>query len=309
MSDREFHVDIAGAAQLACLLEASAPKPGNVSPGIDFGDTTYEDFLASAVAVGVPLGGAGSRPVGATIRLAVQATRRWTNANTNLGIVLLLAPLARAATVFLDGSVASARAICIAPSVLRASLQTVLAETTVDDARDTYAAIRLASPGGLGSADHQDVSGEPTVTLTDAMRLAADRDGVAREYATNFQATFETGTPTIVEARRAGLDWNDAIVQTYLTLLAAQPDTHITRRAGRALAEDVTRQARTALDRGGVLTPDGRAEIARMGASLRDARNHANPGTTADITTAAIFVALLGGAWQAKNGGLDGASR
>src|SRR5688500_15073254 len=89
--------DIAAAVQLACLLEVSAPKPGNVSPGRHFADTRYEDFLASAVAIGAPLGGAGSRPLGATIRLAVAATARWTRSNTNLGIVLLLAPLARAA--------------------------------------------------------------------------------------------------------------------------------------------------------------------------------------------------------------------
>src|ERR1700730_14211032 len=85
------------AAQLACLLEASAPKPGNVSPGRHFADARYEDFLASAAAIGEPLGGAGTRPVGATVRLAVEATARWTRSNTNLGIVLLLAPIARAA--------------------------------------------------------------------------------------------------------------------------------------------------------------------------------------------------------------------
>ena len=89
--------DVASAAQLACLLEASAPKPGNVSPGRHFADARYEDFLASAVAIGAPLAGAGTRPVGATIRLAVEATARWTRSNTNLGIVLLLAPIARAA--------------------------------------------------------------------------------------------------------------------------------------------------------------------------------------------------------------------
>src|SRR5688572_17336986 len=80
--------DVAAAAQLACLLEASAPKPGNVSPGRHFADTRYEDFLASAAAVGGPLAGAGTRPVGATVRLAMEATRRWTRSNTNLGIVL-----------------------------------------------------------------------------------------------------------------------------------------------------------------------------------------------------------------------------
>ena len=89
--------DVAAAAQLACLLEASAPKPGNVSPGRHFADARYEDFLASAIAIGIPLAGAGTRPVGATVRLAVEATARWTRSNTNLGIVLLLAPLARAA--------------------------------------------------------------------------------------------------------------------------------------------------------------------------------------------------------------------
>src|SRR5688500_10935415 len=126
--------DLAAAAQLACLLEASAPKPGNVSPGHVFADTTYEDFLASAAAIGSPLGTAGSRPLGETIRLAVLATRRWTTANTNLGIVLLLAPLARAAArdsppddLLPEPGVAHAN--------LRSALTRVLAATTIDDAR------------------------------------------------------------------------------------------------------------------------------------------------------------------------------
>src|SRR6266446_10081351 len=96
--------DVAVAAQLACLIEASAPKPGNVSPGRHFADARYEDFLASAAAIGGPLGAAGSQPLGVTIRLAIEATARWTRSNTNLGIVLLLAPLARAALVEADTS-------------------------------------------------------------------------------------------------------------------------------------------------------------------------------------------------------------
>src|SRR6185436_16921379 len=91
--------DVAAAAQLACLLEATAPKPGNVSPGHRFGDLTYEDLLASAAAIGGPLAGVGTRPLGMTIRLTIEATRRWTNTNTNLGMVLLLTPLARAAVL------------------------------------------------------------------------------------------------------------------------------------------------------------------------------------------------------------------
>ncbi len=295
MRDRD--ADIAAAAQLACLLEVSAPKPGNVSPGVRFGDTTYEDFLASAAAIGPALGAAGANPVGTTIRRAIRATRRWTNANTNLGIVLLLAPLARAVHSAVD------------TGDLRAALRRVLGETTIDDARETYAAIRLASPGGLGSAGEQDVAGEPTVSLLEAMRLAADRDGIAREYATTFQTTFEIALPTLVSARQAGHDWNDAVLETFLTLLATSPDTHIARRAGQDVADDVTRQARAVLEAGGVRTAPGRAAIARMSEGLRDERNRANPGTTADITAAAIFVSLIGGGWHSKNGGVDVASR
>ncbi|HEX4628661.1 MAG TPA: triphosphoribosyl-dephospho-CoA synthase, partial [Gemmatimonadales bacterium] len=85
--------DVAVAAQLACLLEASAPKPGNVSPVTPFHDASYEDFLASAAAIGPALAQADARPLGATIRAAIEATARWAPSNTNLGLVLLLAPL------------------------------------------------------------------------------------------------------------------------------------------------------------------------------------------------------------------------
>lgn len=296
-------VDIAAAAQLACLLEAFAPKPGNVSPGAGFGDTSYLDFLASAAAIGRSLGSA-SRPLGEIILMAVRDTRRWVDVNTNLGIVLLLAPLARAA------------AFCPPPDEvpielgeLRRSLATILGESTVEDAQAAYEAIRLASPGGLGSVDSQDVASAPTVTLTTAMRLAADRDGVAYEYATDFRATFEVGAVALRAARRAGLDWNDAVVETYLTLLAAYPDTHIARRAGHARAAEVTRTAGAVLDVGGVRSDAGRIAIAQLHADLSDPRNLSNPGTTADITAAAIFVTLLTGGWRARHGGGDAALR
>ena len=144
--------DVATAAQLACLLEASAPKPGNVSPGLHFRDTRYEDFLASAVAIGPAMLAAGERPVGATIRAASEATARWTRSNTNLGIVLLLSPLARAALTPGAGT-------------LRERVAHAIEETTIADATDVYAAIRLASPGGLGTVGAEDVAGEPTITL------------------------------------------------------------------------------------------------------------------------------------------------
>jgi triphosphoribosyl-dephospho-CoA synthase len=174
----------------------------------------------------------------------------------------------------------------------------VLDSTSVDDARDVYAAIRQASPGGLGQAAAQDVKDEPTVSLLDAMRLAAGRDGVAKEYSTAFEVTFETGVPALSRARRDGLCWNDAVVETFLVLLGAQPDTHIARRGRTALAEEASRLARAVLAEGGVRSADGRRAIDEMDRVLRDAVHAGNPGTTADLTAAAIFVVLLEGGWQ-----------
>src|SRR5213593_2654904 len=193
--------DVAAAAQLACLLEASAPKPGNVSPFASFRDATYEDFLASAAAIGPALVAAGERSLGATIRAGVEATSRWATSNTNLGLVLLLAPLARAA---------------LRPGRLRVQLAATLADTTVADARDAYVAIRSVAPGGLGQAGEQDVGDTPTTTLRDVMALARDRDAIAREYATDFATTFEIGAPALRRARADGLAWRDAIVEVYL---------------------------------------------------------------------------------------------
>jgi triphosphoribosyl-dephospho-CoA synthase len=273
--------DVAAAGQLACLLEVSAPKPGNVSPGRHFHDTRYEDFLASAVAIGPALAAAGSRALGATILAATDATARWTRSNTNLGIILLLAPLARAAH---RGN-----------GDLRDELRGVLAHTTVADAADAYAAIRQARPGGLGASSSEDVASAPTVALRDAMALAAERDSVAREYTTDFAATFEIGAPALRAARSAGLDWSAATVETYLRLLAAVPDTHIARKLGRPAAEAVSTRARELEQAGGVRTPQGRLALEVFDAELRSPTNSHNPGTTADLTCAALFVVILEG--------------
>ncbi|MGH7613322.1 MAG: triphosphoribosyl-dephospho-CoA synthase [Gemmatimonadales bacterium] len=288
--------EVAVAAQLACLLEVSAPKPGNVSVGASFHDARWEDFLASAAAIGPAFAEAGARSLGQTIRAAIEDTRRWTRANTNLGMVLLLAPLARAALHQGAGP-------------LRARLAATLADTTVEDAGEVYAAIRLASPGGLGRVPTQDVAQTPTVALRDAMALAADRDAIAREYATDFRTTFDVGAPALERALCDGLSWNDATVEAYVTLLASAPDTLIGRKVGGDEAAAVQRRARAALEAGGIRQAAGRDALAALDRDLRDARNARNPGATADLTAAAIFVVLLAGGWRVKGEGTNGRSR
>ncbi len=274
-----FRCDIAVAAQMACLLEASAPKPGNVNRYHDFEDATFEEFLLSAAAVGPALGRAGSVGVGRTILRAVRDTRRFVRTNTNLGIVLLLAPLARAA----------ART----GGPLRSRLGQVLAELDVADARAAYAAIRLAEPAGLGRVADQDVRDEPTVSLREAMALAAPRDTIAREYVTDYAVTFETGVPALCRARERGLGWAVAVTETYLSLLAAVPDSLIARKCGEGAAREVSREAARVLAAGEPASTERRDALARFDASLRREGNRLNPGTTADLTAAALFVHFL----------------
>lgn len=143
------------------------------------------------------------------------------------------------------------------------------------------------------------------MTLRDAMALAAARDAVAGEYASAFALTFELGLPALAAARGDGLAWGDATVEAYLALLAAAPDTLIARKLGFEAAAEVSRGARAALDAGGVRSDAGRRAVARFDHALRDERNTRNPGTTADLVAAALFTALLTGAWHAVPGDRD----
>jgi triphosphoribosyl-dephospho-CoA synthase len=269
---------VAGAAQLACVLEVSAEKPGNITPSHDFHDTSYEDMLRSAIAVGPELARAGERGVGETILAVVEASRRVAPANTNLGIALLLAPLAKAA---LDG----------AP--LRTRLGATLRALDVADAHAAYAAIRVSGAGGLRERVEHDVRSEPTVGLREAMATAAERDSIASEYVTDYALTFGTGLPALVAALGDGLAVRDAIVELHLRLLDRAPDMLIARKRGLDAAARVSAGAREVLAAGGVRTADGRRALRSFDASLREPGNALNPGTTADLVTATLFVALV----------------
>ncbi len=273
--------EIGWAAETACLLEVSAPKPGNVTWKNDFHDTCFEDFLLSATAVGPAFRRAAGRSVGETVLRAVRDTRGVVSVNTNLGIILLLAPLARAAGLY--------------PGVeLRKGLEGVLAGLTVDDARMVYEAVRLVNPGGLGDSVRGDVrEKEVRITLGEAMALARERDGIASEYCTGFSVTFGIGCPALQEALKKGVSFSDAVVQMFLTILALVPDTLIVRKRGEGIAARVSRGAEEVLAEGGVHTEKGRGRLKEFDLYLRDEANSLNPGTTADITAAVIFVHLV----------------
>ncbi len=269
-------------AQVACLLEVTARKPGNVHRFRDFSDLHYMDFLLSATAIGGPLDRAEERGIGATVLAAVKATRRVVSTNTNLGMILLLAPLA-----------------AVPPPIgLAEGIQQVLAATTQDDARLVYQAIFLASPGGLGRVDEQDVAAVPTMTLREVMALAVDRDLVARQYATGFQEVLQEVLPMIRAALQAGHLLETAIIAAFLGTLARHPDSLIVRKAGPEAARSASRQAAEVLQAGWPGTALSQHRLHELDAWLRSRANQLNPGTTADLVTAALFAALRDGTIQ-----------
>jgi len=269
-------------ASLACLLEATAPKPGNVHRGADFEDVGFGDFLLSAWGIAPAIDRAATEGIGAAVRAGVEATRRLVRSNTNLGMLLLLAPLAAGADRFPEMPV-------------RAAVERVLATLTPSDATDVYAAIVAAMPGGLGDAPEHDVRQAPPDDLLVAMSAAAERDSIARQYADRFAGLFDTALPMMIEAFAAQGALQSAIIETHVRLLAAWPDSLIERKCGRATAIEASTRALRVVDAGEFGSEAWHREAAELDFWLRSDGHRRNPGTTADLVCATLMAGWLSG--------------
>ena len=274
MSDSQHSIGYL--AQVACTWEVLARKAGNACPGREFPDLRVNDFLVSAAAIAPVLEQAPHQPLGVTVLRCIEATRKVVSTNTNLGIVLLLAPLA---SVPLD-------------QPLRLGLSEVLARTTVDDSRNAYAAIRLAKPGGLGEAKEQDVRQEPTLPLRDVMALAMERDWIAAQYAMDFDFVIHCLATMLVDHAERFQNIERAIVAIQLELLCDLRDSLILRKFGDDEPRRIQTHARKIRSLGGLDAPQGRRAFLDLDAFLRSDNHARNPGTTADLIAAALFVAL-----------------
>jgi triphosphoribosyl-dephospho-CoA synthase len=241
------------------------------------------DFVRSAEAAAPAITGrAGS--VGERIHRAVAATRRVVAANTNLGVVLLAAPILHAAAL---------RRPPRSPGALARRLGEILASLTVADAELAFEAIRVARPGGLGTSARHDVRGPAQVSLLDAMREAAERDMIARQYANGYADVIETGLERIAVARGRGWDWRWTATAVYLAFLARYPDSHIARKLGMEQAE-IVRDAASEYDRAAAQAEDPAAlarSLLKWDGELK-ARG-INPGTSADLTVASLLFGFL----------------
>jgi triphosphoribosyl-dephospho-CoA synthase len=271
--------EIADAFQAACRLELQALKPGNVHVHAAGHGMQTGHFERASAASAEHIAAAGV-PVGTRIRRAVEASFDVAGCNTNLGIILLCAPLACAAGESQPGD------------DLRARLSRVLLHLDQGDASEAFAAIAHANPGGLGRTDAADVSEPATVTLLEAMRLAASRDRIARAYITNFADIFEIGLPVYRAALTRAQSPELAVTTLHMHYLAHILDTHIVRKYGEDLARNVQADARALASQWQPVTSNA-AIPALLDFDSRLKRDAINPGTTADFVVATIFTERL----------------
>ncbi len=273
-------------ATLACLQEVIAPKPGNVHRGADFNDVTLDDFVVSAVVFGGAIDRAANASLGQLILESISATRSHVASNTNLGLVLLIAPLVLAArrnqTLSME------------------SVQSVLDQLTPADSLDTYRAIQIAQPGGMGAVEDYDLRAAPPEDLIAAMHAARDRDRVARQYANGFDEVFEVVGPTLRRWQNRLPRLSDAIVMTHIELMSRWPDSLIVRKSGAEAGNYASMLAQKAIDAYQMDVPHNEQSrfwnlVSDLDLWLRSDGNGRNPGTTADLIGAGLFAAMFNG--------------
>jgi triphosphoribosyl-dephospho-CoA synthase len=270
---------LAASYKAACLAELEALKPGNVHIFADGHGMAVQDFILSAER-SAPIIAAPGLAVGQRIFSAIEASRAAVNCNTNLGIVLLCAPLIQAA-------------INSEKTNLRSGLQNVLAELTVADAELAFRAIMLASPAGLGISERYDVTAPPDVTLLQAMQEAQQRDCIAMQYANGFMDVFDFGVRRYREYTEVWPHPSWAVTAVYLGFLARFPDSHIARKHGERVAIAVQAEA-TVHERAFLESENPKTyqrNLLKFDADLKS--RGLNPGTSADLTVASLLVDAL----------------
>lgn len=237
------------------------------------------DFVVSAVAVGEILARAEQTGVGRAAWEAIHATRQVTTTNTNLGIVLLLAPLA-----------AVPRKVDLPTGIAQ-----VLRSLTAEDAVFVYKAIRAAGSRSLGRVEQWDVAGEPPTNLLAAMELAAPCDLVARQYVSDYAMIFRQALPWLLECLDRKWRLTDAVIHTFLRLLATYPDSLVVRKAGESTAKEVSLRAAHLLEKTSPSDSGYEQALADFDFWLRSDGHRRNPGTTADLIAATLFAGLREG--------------
>lgn len=267
----------------ACIQDIRAFKPGNVSIGFPMHDMDANDFIRSAHAIAAPITESGAS-IGQRIEFSIQATQRVVSCNTNLGIVLLFAPILCALERLGEN---------ITSETLQQALHAVLADSTLEDAKACYRAIRQAAPGGLGHSKDQDVQAEPSLNLLEVMRLAANWDQIGQEYVQDYAGVLSQGVAMLMQSKDQGEAELWAMTRCYLHFVAQYPDSHVSRRHGLQVAQTIQDEALDLLKQwenccdASIIWPH------LLEIHERWRQNKINPGTSADLVVTSILMMRL----------------
>ena len=312
MSNQEKAQHISKCLQLAILLEVSAEKPGNVNLTSSFEGTTCQHFLASAVAAGPTFQEAANRGVsvaenklgisevglGQLIKTCAADVNAWQRGgNTILGTIMLFMPIAVAA-----GMTPTNKNYAFDFSVLRKNIDLAVKSTTALDSVHLYEAVDIANPSGLNDAPDLDVTDprskerliKENVTLFEVFKIASAYDDICAEWVNNYPVTFDLAYPYLMEQLKSK-PLNMAVVHTFLKILSERPDTFIARKVGKEKAQEISSDAKAVLELGGLETEKGKKSLKAFDKKLRLSQNKCNPGTTADLTAAALALCTLSG--------------
>lgn len=312
MSNCEKAKHISQCLQLAIMIEVSAKKPGNVSFASSFEGTRVEHFLASAVAAGPIFQEAAYRGTsveekrleigkvgfGRLIKTCAKEINAWQRGgNTILGTVMLFVPIAVAA-----GMTPTKKGYVLDFSVLRKNIDLAVKSTSPWDSVHLYEAVGIASPSGLNDAPDLDVTDpaskerllKENVSLLEVFKIASAYDDICYEWVHNYPITFDLAYPYLMKQLESK-PLNTAVIHTFLKILSERPDTFIARKVGKEKALEVSSDAKAVLELGGLETAKGKKSLAEFDKKLRSSGNACNPGTTADLTAAALALCTLSG--------------
>ncbi len=271
------------ATTMACLFEATAPKPGNVHCNAAFPDLSYEDLTAAAMAIGPVFENDKKKRLGEVILDAVQETRLVTDSNANLGIILSIAPLS-----VINRSIWLRAMEPDFVLLLSSEVSSFLTNLGPQDSREIWSAIALAQPGGLGSVQQHDLSGPPPQNIVSAMLAAAERDHIAKMWSIGYSDVLADVISDLTHNLSKSDNWRVGIVDAFMRQLARSPDSHIARRHGEKVALNVSAQAAAILKTNGI---ENSHVLQGFDRSLR-VPVRINPGTTADLIATALYIIL-----------------
>ena len=279
--------DIMKASQIACCLEVSSFKPGNVHRNREYDDIKYHHFISSGIAFGniIYEVSQDNKDIGKYIKLAVIESKKWSPTNANLGIIMLHMPI----------GMSSGKIDEFNENVLKKEIIFTTKNTTVNDAINVYDAIEIAMPNINPPKEGPDAQKndakqeliEKNLTLYDVFKISSTWDSISKEWAEGFNISFK-GYKLLNEYYEEYNNINLATTKTFLSILSEHPDTLIARKKDLDTSKMVSEMAKDILDNG-----FKKEDIEEFDKFLSKEGNKLNPGTTGDLVASSLMIFLL----------------